>query len=104
MSIRFDNNKNRIVIVISSIASASFLIYSITRNLIAFEFHGLGDTIALFVNITYPMLDLILIIPAVRLNSCRIELERLNRRKKDIFARPNLTQSIYFRSLYCRKY
>jgi hypothetical protein len=65
MSIRFDNNKNRIVIVISSITSASFLIYSITRNLIAFEFHGIGDTIALFVNITYPMLDLILIIPAV---------------------------------------
>jgi hypothetical protein len=64
MPIRFDNNKNRIVIVISSIASVSFLIYSVTRTLIAFEFHGFGDTIALFVNITYPILDLILIIPA----------------------------------------
>jgi hypothetical protein len=65
MSIRFDNNKNRIVIVISSVTSASFLIYSVTRTLMAFEFHGLGDTIALFVNITYPMLDSILIIPAI---------------------------------------
>jgi hypothetical protein len=65
MSIRFDNNKNRIVIVISSITSTSFLIYSVTRTLIAFEFHGFGDTIALFVNITYPMLDSILIIPAI---------------------------------------
>src|ERR671939_1378539 len=65
ISIKFDNNKNRIVIVISSIASVSFLIYSVTRTLIAFEFHGLGDTIPLFVNITYPMLDLILIVPAV---------------------------------------
>ena len=65
LHIRFDNNKNRIVIVISSIISASFLIYSLTRTLIAFEFHGLGDTIALFVNITYPMLDSILIIPAI---------------------------------------
>lgn len=64
MPIRFDNNKNRIVIIISSIASVSFLIYSVTRTLIAFEFHGFGDTIALFVNITYPILDLILIIPA----------------------------------------
>ena len=64
ISIRFDNNKNRIVIVISSIASVSFLIYSVTRTLISFEFHGLGDAIALFVNITYPMLDLILIVPA----------------------------------------
>jgi hypothetical protein len=35
------------------------------RTLAAFEFHGLGDTIALFVNITYPMLDMIPIIPAV---------------------------------------
>jgi hypothetical protein len=65
MQTRFDNNKNRIVIVISSIASVSFLIYSVTRTLISFEFHGFGDTIALFVNITYPMLDLILIIPAI---------------------------------------
>lgn len=65
MSIRLDNNKNRVVIVISSIASVSFLIYSVTRTLIAFEFHGLGDTVALFVNITYPILDLILIIPAI---------------------------------------
>jgi hypothetical protein len=64
ISIRFDNNKNRIVIAISSIASVSFLIYSVNRTLISFEFHGLGDTIALFVNITYPMLDLILIVPA----------------------------------------
>jgi hypothetical protein len=65
MSIRFDNNKNRIVIVISSITSASFLIYSVSRTVVAFEFHGLGDTIGLFVNITYPMLDSILIIPAI---------------------------------------
>ena len=65
IQIRFDNNKNRIVIVISSIASVSFLIYSVTRTLISFEFHGFGDTIALFVNITYPMLDLILIVPAI---------------------------------------
>jgi hypothetical protein len=65
MPTRFDNNKNRIVIVISSIASASFLIYSVTRTLISFEFYGFGDTIALFVNITYPMLDSILIIPAI---------------------------------------
>jgi hypothetical protein len=63
--VRFDNNKNRIVIVISSIASVSFLIYSVTRTLVSFEFHGLRDTIPLFVNITYPMLDLILIVPAV---------------------------------------
>ena len=67
IQIRFGNttNKNRIVIVISSIASASFLIYSVTRTLISFEFHGFGDTIALFVNITYPILDLTLIIPAI---------------------------------------
>ena len=66
IQIRFDNNnKNSIVIVISSIASVSFLIYSVTRTLISFEFHGFGDTIALLVNITYPMLDLILIVPAV---------------------------------------
>jgi len=66
IQIRFDNNnnKNSIVIVISSIASISFLIYSVTRTLISFEFHGFGDTIALLVNITYPILDLILIIPA----------------------------------------
>ena len=66
MSIRFDNNnKNGIVIVISSIASASFLIYSVIRTLISFELHGFGDTIALFVNITYPILDSTLIIPAI---------------------------------------
>jgi hypothetical protein len=66
IQIRFgNNNKNRIVIVISSIASVSFLIYSVTRTLIAFEFHGFGDTIALLVNITYPMLDLILVVPAI---------------------------------------
>ena len=67
IQIRFDNNnnKNSIVIVISSIASISFLIYSVTRTLISFEFHGFGDTIALLVNITYPMLDLILIVPAI---------------------------------------
>jgi hypothetical protein len=66
IQIRFgNNNKNRIVIVISSIASVSFLIYSVTRTLIAFEFHGFGDTITLLVNITYPMLDLILVVPAI---------------------------------------
>ncbi|HZA07618.1 MAG TPA: hypothetical protein VE619_07945, partial [Nitrososphaeraceae archaeon] len=65
IQIRFDNNKNRVVIIISSIASVSFLIYSVTRTLIAFEFHGFGDTRALLVNITYPMLDLILIVPAI---------------------------------------
>src|SRR6185437_7725888 len=63
--VRFDNIKNRIVIIISSIVSVSFLIYSITRTLISFDFHGLSDTVPLFVNITYPMLDLILIVPAV---------------------------------------
>jgi len=63
--VRFDNKKNRIVIVISSIVSISFLIYSVTRTLTSFEFHGLSDTIPLFVNITYPMLDCILIVPAV---------------------------------------
>ncbi|HEY7572480.1 MAG TPA: hypothetical protein VH796_14030 [Nitrososphaeraceae archaeon] len=63
--VRFDNNKNRVVIIISSIVSVSFLIYSVTRTLTSFEFHGLSDTIPLFVNITYPMLDLILIVPAV---------------------------------------
>ena len=68
IQIRFgnnDNNKNSIVIIISSIASVSFLVYSVTRTLIAFEFHGFGDTRALLVNITYPMLDLILIVPAI---------------------------------------
>lgn len=63
--VRFDNNKNRIVIVISSIVSVSFLIYSVTHTLTSFEFHGVSDTIPLIVNITYPILDLILIIPAV---------------------------------------
>jgi hypothetical protein len=64
MPTRIDNNKKGIVIIISSIASASFLIYTVTRTLISFEFHSFSDTIALSINITYPILDSILIVPA----------------------------------------
>ena len=64
LRIRIYNNNNGIVIIISSIASASFLIYTVTRTLISFEFHSFTDTIALLVNITYPILDSILIVPA----------------------------------------
>lgn len=52
------------ILVIASVASASFLIYTVIRNLTSFEFHNPRDTIAFSVNITYPILDSILIVPA----------------------------------------
>ena len=64
LRIRADKDSNSIVIIISSIASASFLAYTVTRTLMSFEFHSFSDIVALYVNITYPILDSILIVPA----------------------------------------
>ena len=58
------NNIKSIVVILASIASASFLTYTVIRTLISFEFHTLTDTIVFSVNIIYPVLDSILIVPA----------------------------------------